>query len=237
MGPSMRHRLCVLAGFAAALLSAPCLPAEPVDANTGAACPGAAAWQSAHADQSVAGMRRRDAARTPSRPDLLAELERRVAADQSARRAMLAHRGDDDAQRAVVHIDADNDAWLVDQFRKDGVAHAAQVGEFGLHLTWLLVQHADRQPQLQEIALKEFVHRYESGEFSADDLARLTDRVLLAQGKPQRFGTQFDWASGKFDPRHIDDAAGVDAQRGQLGLMPLSDYACVMNLALRRVVP
>jgi hypothetical protein len=51
----------------------------------------------------------------------------------------------------------------------------------------------------------------------------------------QRYGTQFDWGSGRFDPRHIDDVSDVDAHRRQLGLMPLADYACMMNSALERL--
>ena len=45
-------------------------------------------------------------------------------------------------------------------------------------------------------------------------------------------GTQFDWASGRFDPKDIADAPDVDARRRELGLLPLADYACLMNRAL-----
>jgi hypothetical protein len=97
-----------------------------------------------------------------------------------------------------------------------------------------LVQHADRDPKLQATVLPMFVKRYEAGELPADDLAKLTDRVLIAQGKPQRFGTQFDWLSGKFNPRDAGDLTAIDAHRQEIGLMPLADYACMMNAKLKK---
>jgi hypothetical protein len=65
-------------------------------------------------------------------------------------------------------------------------------------------------------------------------LARLTDRVLLAAGKPQRFGTQFDWFSGRFKPKGIVNLADIESNRSSLGLMSLADYACMMNGKLKR---
>jgi len=223
--------------FAFAAIASPKLAAGNEPDSAGAACPGATAWNEAHAERSVAAMKRRDEARTLSRPAVLDELRHRVASDQAARRAMLANPADGAATREVARIDVDNDSWLRHLLEKDGLPGVDQVGEFGLHLAWLLVQHADEDPQLQHWALASFERRYEAGEFSADELAKLTDRVLLEQGKAQRYGTQFDWGSGRFDPRHIADASEVDAHRRELGLMPLSDYACMMNAALRRLAP
>jgi hypothetical protein len=82
-----------------------------------------------------------------------------------------------------------------------------------------------------------FAQRQEAAELPADDLARLTDRVLLAAGKPQRYGTQFDWYSGQFNPAGAATGAAniadIEANRQALGLMPLSDYACMMNGKLK----
>ena len=111
---------------------------------------------------------------------------------------------------------------------------AEQVGEHGLELVWLLVQHADTAPELQAVALGEFAKRFEAREFSADSLAKLTDRVLMSKGEPQRYGTQFDWFSGRFNPKGALHASEIDKNRAELGLMPLSDYACFMNSMLQR---
>jgi hypothetical protein len=78
-----------------------------------------------------------------------------------------------------------------------------------------------------------FVQRQKAGELPADDVAKLTDRVLLAAGKPQRFGTQFDWYSGQFKLKGAGNIADIEANRQALGLMPLADYACMMNAKLK----
>ena len=52
-------------------------------------------------------------------------------------------------------------------------------------------------------------------------------------GKPQRFGSQFDWYSGQFKPKGAGNIADIEANRRALGLMPLADYACMMNGKLK----
>jgi len=198
--------------------------------DLGRACPGAAAWNAAHADQLPEAMKARDAARALGNPGLRHELEERVTVDQAAREALLTGRG---RSGEVGRIDADNDEWLVGILKKDGFPKADQVGEYGLHLMWLLVQHADTMPKLQSLALGEFLKRFNDGEFSGDDLARLSDRVLLHQGKPQRFGTQFDWTADKFHPKPMEEPDEVAAHRRQIGLMPLDDYACMKTEELK----
>jgi hypothetical protein len=196
-------------------------------------CPGVAAWNASHADQLPTAIAARDKQRTLTAPDLLAELESRTDADQRARKKMLAASRSSEAMHDVAAIDADNDAWMIKLLQRQGLPTVGQVGERGLGLLWLLVQHADRYPKLQAIALRDFEKRHAAGELPADDLARLTDRVLLHQGKPQLYGTQFDWTSGKFEPRGVQDSAEIDTNRRQLGLMPLEDYACKMNAVLK----
>jgi hypothetical protein len=62
------------------------------------------------------------------------------------------------------------------------------------------------------------------GDASATDLAYLTDRVLLAQAQPQRFGTQVTVRNGGWVPLALDDGGRVDERRAAVGLGPLVDY-------------
>ncbi|MCP4246955.1 MAG: hypothetical protein GY778_07885, partial [bacterium] len=55
-------------------------------------------------------------------------------------------------------------------------------------------------------------------------LAYLTDRVLVQEGKPQRYGTQFFAKDGVFKLNPIEDEAYVDARRKEVGLGPLAEY-------------
>ncbi|HUL47313.1 MAG TPA: DUF6624 domain-containing protein [Steroidobacteraceae bacterium] len=86
-----------------------------------------------------------------------------------------------------------------------------------------------KAPGLQQKALPILTERYEAGELPATDLARLVDRILVKQNKPQRFGTQFDWLSGKFPLPDAARVTEIDANRRKLGLMSIADYACLMN--------
>jgi hypothetical protein len=196
-------------------------------------CPGADSWRETHREQLPARLALRDQARTFSAPELRAELERRVETDQRDRHQYLAHPDDREARSRVQRMDADNLSWLKTVV-KDGLPTVTQVGESGIHWAWLLVQHADEDPRFQLSLQPLFLERQRAGELPADDLARLTDRVLLAAGKPQRFGTQFDWLSGRFKPKGVVDLVEIDANRRALGLMPLDDYACMMNGKLKR---
>ena len=231
----MNLKSLVAFGLACSMIAAnqsPVFAEEDAQPDLAAICPGAAAWKSAHVDLLPDSMEKRDQARTLSQPEIRKELEERVDADQKARKALLARRG---LPGEVAKIDDANDGWLFKMLKTHGMPAVDEVGEYGLHLTWVLVQHADRYPVMQDWALEGFRKRFEAGSFSGDDLARLSDRVLVRQGKQQRYGTHFDWTSGKFEPKKIGDPAEVDIERAKLGLMPLSDYGCMMANAARRL--
>ena len=60
---------------------------------------------------------------------------------------------------------------------------------------------------------------------SPGDLAYLIDRVLVAEGKPQLYGTQVSIEDGIVTPRTpIADEANVDARRAAAGLGLLEEY-------------
>jgi hypothetical protein len=217
-----------------ALLSAAWQVGFAASGEAQAHCPGADAWREKHRDQLPAAVEQRDQQRTFSAPELRAELHRRFEADQRERRKLVANPGNREAADAARHLDADNLAWLKRLVKDGGIPTVAQVGEAGVEWTWLLVQHADDDPGFQMSVQPIFVERQQAGELPADDMAKLTDRILLAAGKPQRFGTQFDWYSGRFQPKGTVNMADIEANRQAAGLMPLADYACMMNQRLKR---
>jgi hypothetical protein len=161
-----------------------------------------------------------------AQPALRDELLAMVAADQSARETLI--RGgfaDEKARAAVGALDARHTARLKQIVDAHGWPASSRVGEDGAHAAWLLVQHADADPAFQRRCL-DLMTRLSPREVSAKDVAYLADRVLLAEGKPQRFGTQFEKnAAGKWVPKELEDPEHVDARRREVGLEPLADYA------------
>jgi uncharacterized protein DUF6624 len=70
------------------------------------------------------------------------------------------------------------------------------------------------------------------GEVSPEKLGMLEDRVLVHQGKPQRFGTQFNTGpDGVFRFAPVTDPAGLGARRSAAGMPPLSQYVCLFEEA------
>ena len=59
----------------------------------------------------------------------------------------------------------------------------------------------------------------ERGEAEPWTWACLEDRIRAFEGRPQRYGTQFDWDDeGTLSPLPIEDPEGVDSRRAELGL-------------------
>jgi len=122
-------------------------------------------------------------------------------------------------------IDADNTAYMKTVIDKYGWPGESMVGEDGALAAFLMVQHADKDSQFQKKCLPLLEAAVQAGEVSAGNLAYLTDRVLIAEGKPQRYGSQFQTVDGKSVPFPIEDPANVDARRKAVGLGPLAEYA------------
>ena len=95
---------------------------------------------------------------------------------------------------------------------------------------WLLVQHADEDPDFQKEILAKLETLYASGETKPDHYAYLYDRVALSAKDPskrtlQRYGTQGHCTGpGRWEPFPIEDQANVDRRRAEVGLSPLADY-------------
>ena len=167
---------------------------------------------------------------SPEADSLLArQLALRVEADQAARGLMtLAFEQGRPVSAAdgvlVGAIDSLNTAWLKGVVAKRGWPTISEVGEAGASDAWLLVQHADRDRPFQREVLGLMEAAVAKGEASGSDFAYLTDRIRLAAGEPQVYGTQLNVVDGQPVPSEIEDADGVDARRAEVGLTPLEDY-------------
>ncbi len=147
---------------------------------------------------------------------LRTELLRRVEKDQVARKAR-----DVDGMREA---DAENLPWLKAVVAERGWPGASVVGTDGANGAWLLAQHADADPAFQRRCLGLLAAAVEAGEATRQQLAYLTDRVLLAEGKQQEYGTQVTARGGRWVPRNLRDPDGVDARRAAAGLDTIAGY-------------
>ena len=120
-------------------------------------------------------------------------------------------------------VDSENTAWLKAIAEKHGWPTITLVGKDGASAAWLLVQHADRDHKFQRHCL-DLMAALPKNEVSQSNFAYLTDRVLLAEGKKQLYGSQYELVDGKLKSRPIENEANVDKRRSEVGLMPLAEY-------------
>jgi uncharacterized protein DUF6624 len=88
-----------------------------------------------------------------------------------------------------------------------------------------IVYHLADYPQLQRAMLPHLREQFKAGRIEGWQLARLEDSVRTLEGRPQRYGTHFDWdESGEMSPvPAIEEPASVDERRAALGLPKLED--------------
>ncbi len=126
-------------------------------------------------------------------------------------------------------IDAQNTAFMKATVEKYGWPGKSLVGEEAANAAWLLVQHADADRAFQARCLELITAAFEKGEVTGVQVAYLTDRVLVGQGKKQMYGTQFVGVGDEMKPAPIEDEANVDARRAKVGLSTLAEYKAVMK--------
>ena len=145
-------------------------------------------------------------------------------ADQDVRQNLTAERMADTAfLRRMTRVDSANASQLRGIIARFGWPTKSMVGAQGASAAWLIVQHSD---ELQEEG-ERLMLAAAAGEVSPSDLAMLVDRRLVAQGRPQRYGSQLKplqpgETAMSFYP--IENMDGLEQRRADAGLMPLADY-------------
>lgn len=173
------------------------------------------------------------AAITPAvrNPVLAQELAAMVKADQAARfkliekmkaNSVAAGQGAD--AEAVAEVDRKNRARLKEIIREHGWPTISLVGRDGAHAAWLLVQHCDADRAFQKECLQLLKAAAEKGDASKQDLAYLTDRVLVGEGRPQLYGTQTKVTDGKAEPFPVAEPEKLEERRAAMGLIPMREY-------------
>ncbi len=71
-------------------------------------------------------------------------------------------------------------------------------------------------PKLQELA--------DQNKILGTDVALLVDKLLVADGKPQRFGTQFHREGDKLVMYPVEDPENLEQRRAQYLLPPMKAY-------------
>lgn len=102
-----------------------------------------------------------------------------------------------------------------------GYPTKSRVGEEASEAAWLIVQHAISEPVLMKRC---YALLLEAGDqVNPQNMAYLYDRICYFEGKPQKYGTQFD-DCGMYP---VEDKAAMIRLRRELKLKPHDDDAIV----------
>ena len=147
-------------------------------------------------------------------PDLRQELLDMMAADQAERTGQSTGAGEDTSRTERLAEIIDEHGWPGHDL----------VGEDGASAAWVIAQHSDLDVVFQREALDLMRDAVEQGDADPTELAYLEDRVALADGDPQRYGTQIGCADGRAEPAPLAEPDRVDELRAEVGMEPLEDY-------------
>jgi hypothetical protein len=129
-------------------------------------------------------------------------------------------------EMAILH---NKNAQILNQIiDRIGYPTTEKVGKEASDAAWLVIQHSIGQPNF----MKKCANLLEKATNSEPKLlAYLTDRIAVLEGKPQRYGTQFDWdENGELNPNYFDDSVhNINQRRKSIGLNTLEEQTLIIR--------
>lgn len=173
-------------------------------------------------------------------PNIAKELISRREADQKGRNKYIKFmkKGKTDTPKfkafieGLIQIDQENTDRVREIVAEIGWPTFDKVGERASNAAWIIVQHADRQPDFQAYCLPLVKKGLEAGQVNPSNYAYLFDRVRKSRGERQLYATQpIDHPLTKERSfGGIEDEANVQTNRTKMDVdQPVVDYASSMG--------
>ena len=156
-------------------------------------------------------------------PELRERLLAREQSDQKLRNELLRQTSSSRVSQLtdeLRYFDRSTAILIAVTFGLYGYPSKSEVGRDGSKAAWLLVQHCDQDPGLQKTALIMMRPLIDLDEVDPADYAYLADRIAVARGQAQRYGTQFNGAK----PFPIHDEPDVNVRRFAMGMNSIESY-------------
>ncbi len=94
---------------------------------------------------------------------------------------------------------------------------------------WLMVQHADDDPDFQRMVLGRLEKYLGTPRIAGPDYALLWDRVAIKDERPQRYASQMNCKDGKWTALgEVEEPEKLDERRARMDLPPFEDYLKVI---------
>lgn len=119
--------------------------------------------------------------------------------------------------------DAKHTEWFKAAVKKHGWPGFALVGKDGAEAAFILAQHAGQDAELQKKCLELLTAAVKAKDADPVHMAHLTDRLRVAAGEKQVYGTEVVEKDGTLEAAPIEDEAKVDERRKEVGLPLLAE--------------
>lgn len=107
---------------------------------------------------------------------------------------------------------------------KIGYPTIEKVGKEANEAAWLVIQHSIGKPEFMKKCIVLLEKAVAEKKSDAKQLAYLSDRIAVFEGRAQLYGTQFDWdENGEMNPKMFDDIEKVNERRKSVGLNSLQE--------------
>lgn len=153
-----------------------------------------------------------------------AELVAMGARDQAAREGLTPERLQDTLfLKEMLRGDSVRTRRLRSIVDRYGWPTEAGAGSEAADAAFLILQHSPEH-EFQSSMLPTLEELTRDGEMPPSQVAMLVDRVLVQEGKPQRYGTQFSIEDGELVMDPVEDEEHLEERRRAMRLPPLEEY-------------
>ncbi|NVK49562.1 MAG: hypothetical protein HWE09_07315 [Cyclobacteriaceae bacterium] len=135
-------------------------------------------------------------------------------------------------QMEALHNENTKELKLI--MEKIGFPTFDKVGEEASNAAWLIIQHSIGQPDFMKEAARLLEIAVNENKADPKCLAYLTDRIAVFEGRPQLYGTQFDWdQNGQMSPNKYDDLLKVNERRKAIGLNSIEEQIEIIQKRIK----
>ena len=151
--------------------------------------------------------------------------------DQAARDACTKGNADEQIKclmNTAETVDHPNVKRIAEIISATGFPSAKEVGVDGVKAFFLILQHSD-SVELRLKCKKGIERAFKERVLSPSEYTSFVDRLLVKQGKPQIYGSNFESKEGKLVMSKTTDFKNLDKRRISAGLPPIAEYVKMMK--------
>ncbi|WP_460726592.1 DUF6624 domain-containing protein [Lysobacter rhizosphaerae] len=222
----------MLAVFALASSCVQAVATENAHQELESVCPGMARYQASHPhpDSTAPIADAPGVSNQALRRNLLEMYARDEAAGAAYRQEVDKDVPDPEVVRRLSDVRAENLLAIKVIVGSRGFPMSDQVGDDGVWAAYTLVLHADGDHAFQSALVPQLETLFKAKKIPGQVYAYLLDRTLVAEGKPQVYGTQFHSVGQDLEIRPLENVQAVDAKRQEADLPSMSDYLCYVRV-------